>query len=119
MDDRQDMIHDAYKQTFEWIFCDPLETGKPWAKFTDFLQSASAETYWISGKPGSGQSTLMKYISSHTTAKKLLFEWAGSGDLVMATYPFNYGALSFRTPGPQFFGPYSTASLTSDATSIE
>jgi hypothetical protein len=72
MDDRQDMIHDAYKQTFEWIFRDPIATEKPWAKFTDFIQSASAETYWISGKPGSGQSTPMKYVSSHTTAKKAI-----------------------------------------------
>lgn len=34
--------------------------------------------FYISGKLGSGKSTLMKYLSDHTRTKEHLREWAGT-----------------------------------------
>lgn len=48
-------IEEAYGSTFKWIWTDP-DVG-----FASWLVSGTS-TYWISDKPGSGKSTLMKYI---------------------------------------------------------
>ncbi|KAL8893610.1 MAG: hypothetical protein Q9192_005099 [Flavoplaca navasiana] len=37
---------------------------QPWSDFKDWLEGDSNEPYWLSGKPGSGKSTLMKYTST-------------------------------------------------------
>ncbi|KAI3559556.1 hypothetical protein CABS02_00531 [Colletotrichum abscissum] len=37
----------------------------PWDSFIDWLKDDTRKVYWISGKPGSGKSTLMKYIESN------------------------------------------------------
>ncbi|KAK4032717.1 hypothetical protein C8A01DRAFT_40832 [Parachaetomium inaequale] len=91
MKDREEMIHDPHNQTFDWIFRDPAETGKPWDDIGKFLQTASSGTYWISGKAGSGKSTLMKYISNNATTRRLLLRWAGQNELVMVSFYFYHG----------------------------
>ncbi|KAL9035737.1 MAG: hypothetical protein Q9180_004696, partial [Flavoplaca navasiana] len=37
---------------------------QPWSNFKNWLEGDSNDPYWLSGKPGSGKSTLMKYIST-------------------------------------------------------
>ncbi|KAK1507571.1 hypothetical protein CTAM01_02683 [Colletotrichum tamarilloi] len=39
---------------------------RPWDSFVDWLKDDTQKTYWISGKPGSGKSTLMKYIEKNS-----------------------------------------------------
>jgi hypothetical protein len=58
--------------------------------FVDWLlnQKANDNTYWISGKPGSGKSTLMKFLYNHDQIKAILKEWAGSKNLVIAGFYF-------------------------------
>lgn len=56
MDDRRGMIAMAHSQTFTWIFGTSGQAGP--TSFNDWLTSNKA-LYWISGKPGSGKSTLM------------------------------------------------------------
>ncbi|KAI0835164.1 hypothetical protein F5Y06DRAFT_276867 [Hypoxylon sp. FL0890] len=46
----------------------------PWDNFSDWLKSDSS-IYWISGKPGSGKSTLMKYIIENPLTKSALEIW--------------------------------------------
>lgn len=36
----------------------------PWSNFKHWLMGEGKDPYWLSGKPGSGKSTLMKYIST-------------------------------------------------------
>ncbi|CAF3656601.1 unnamed protein product [Fusarium graminearum] len=56
MQERELTIKDAHKGTFRWVFEDGDVTG-----FKNWL--VSDETlYWITGKPGSGKSTLMRYL---------------------------------------------------------
>lgn len=65
-------IEPAYKATFEWIWTD-TKLG-----FTRWLEDDN-KAYWISGKPGSGKSTMMKHIyqrlsaSDHRTINRPIF----------------------------------------------
>lgn len=53
---------------------------QPWSNFKDWLEGDSNDPYWLSGKPGSGKSTLMKYIStelrSYYQSHDTLSAWA-------------------------------------------
>jgi hypothetical protein len=86
--DRKDLIREAHKQTFDWVFRAPSKTGKPWDDLGRFLRDTPSGTYWISGKPGSGKSTLMKHISNHETTRQLLLQWAGQKELIIANFYF-------------------------------
>ena len=45
-------------------------------------------TFWITGKPGSGKSTLMKHLLRDTRTKDLLAEWASPARIVIAYHFF-------------------------------
>ena len=100
---RQDNIAISHQGTCRWIF-GPTEAGnesesvgtdsdtfsedgnveeitdQPWSNFKDWLEADSSDPYWLSGKPGSGKSTLMKYIStefrSYCQSHDTLSGWA-------------------------------------------
>lgn len=46
-----------------------------WDSFSNWLSSTDA-IYWISGKPGSGKTTLVKYIVGHQRTKEYLDIWS-------------------------------------------
>ncbi|KAJ4367171.1 hypothetical protein N0V83_007701 [Neocucurbitaria cava] len=79
------------RPTFKWIFKDQEASAgeqASWDSFTGWLQQADSSIYWITGKPGSGKSTLMKYIHEHDRLPALLANWADPGDLVQAGFYF-------------------------------
>ncbi|KAI1358203.1 hypothetical protein F5Y08DRAFT_124953 [Xylaria arbuscula] len=88
--DREETIDKAHANTFQWIFEDPKATGNQWSSFVDFLQGGTP-SYWITGKPGSGKSTLMKYISQTPKTQDYLRQWAGEKPLIQASHYFYYG----------------------------
>jgi hypothetical protein len=47
-----------------------------------------AGIYWITGKPGSGKSTLMKYLVRNSRTSELLTQWAGPHKLVVSYHYF-------------------------------
>ncbi|KAJ9664532.1 hypothetical protein H2198_000183 [Neophaeococcomyces mojaviensis] len=63
MNDKKHHIHVANASTCDWL----------WSTiFARWLRVDKAKVFWISGKPGSGKSTLMKYLSrSNVTRDKL------------------------------------------------
>ena len=88
---RQEDISRSHEGTCKWIFgptCDEDEPrsdsesksessnlrndnehvhgtrAQPWSSFKDWLEGDSNHPYWLSGKPGSGKSTLMKYVAT-------------------------------------------------------
>lgn len=102
--DRRNQVSEAHENTFEWIFlgddgpsqedlsgsdledsdwedsdledldlADPSEAS--WDLFSNWL-SSTADIYWISGKPGSGKTTLVKYILDHPRTTTYLNTWA-------------------------------------------
>ena len=86
MYDRESAVEDASPETFEWFLKDDhlkdaeekLDVYKQEAKdrFLEWLTSGSG-VFHISGKLGSGKSTLMKFLSTNDLTKKHLQQWAG------------------------------------------
>ncbi|KAI9736325.1 MAG: hypothetical protein M1834_001211 [Cirrosporium novae-zelandiae] len=62
-------IDDAYHSTQQWIFNDPK------AGLAEWLRNGRG-IFWISGKPGSGKSTLMKSIVKNQQTSRLLHDWS-------------------------------------------
>lgn len=83
MSTRQETISDHYKGTFDWVFSE-AESGPGLSKW---LQNGSG-TYWISGKPGSGKSTLMKFLFEQRRTANHLKQWSAGIPLVTASYFF-------------------------------
>ncbi|KAJ9608949.1 hypothetical protein H2200_006720 [Cladophialophora chaetospira] len=77
MNERANMILHAHEKTFEWIFEAERHSedfNHPWDSFSEWLRSSS-KLYWISGKPGAGKSTLMKYLLGSPQTKAALDIW--------------------------------------------
>lgn len=74
-------IREAYKDTYEWIFSQEKTPFKSWLRDDSGI-------FWISGKAGSGKSTLMKYIADHDQTQAVLKQWAGDRPLVVASFYF-------------------------------
>lgn len=86
--DRHGRIPRAHEETFQWIFARQSElNGKSFHSFADWLESEK-NLYWITGKPGSGKSTLMKFIITDPRTKKHLQVWSGGMPLVTASFYF-------------------------------
>ncbi|KXH68512.1 hypothetical protein CSAL01_13605, partial [Colletotrichum salicis] len=107
MDARHSRIIHAHQETFRWIFQRPAEGPERWSNFQDWLKS-DQKLYWVTGKAGSGKSTLMKFICGSTSQDRPtdsmegpassgpqfercrggLLEWAESGPLIIASFYF-------------------------------
>ena len=90
LSNREDRISRAFQKTFEWIFSDSVEAGKDdhsWSNFKQWLAQGSG-IYWITGKAGSGKSTLMKMLYRDTRTLKLLQRWSGSTPIITASFYF-------------------------------
>lgn len=73
---RRHAIPPACKSTFEWLF-------EPSSPFQQWLISSN-DVFWITGKAGSGKSTVMKFIATHPLTRKYLLPHAKGKKLVIA-----------------------------------
>lgn len=113
MEARFEHIPEAYRRTFDWIFQNDQcriegssnsantmvdgninfsrprsrRTRRGWNSFVQWLQGDQT-LYWITGKPGSGKSTLMKYLSVHPKTIENLTEWTGGQQATLAGFFF-------------------------------
>jgi hypothetical protein len=80
----------AHKQTLEWLFKEKPEGygEQVSANLPQWLQKTDSSIYWVTGKPGAGKSTLMKYVYCHPSLPLLLQKWAKDGSLIMASFYF-------------------------------
>src|SRR5262249_22679347 len=91
MYDRKERILPAHRSTFQWLFGKPQ--NESWDDFEEWLASPR-KLYWVTGKAGSGKSTLMKFICSEDTQSrgtmchKYLERWSGKRTLIYASYYF-------------------------------
>ncbi|KAI0116035.1 hypothetical protein F4776DRAFT_666610 [Hypoxylon sp. NC0597] len=74
INDRYDTVKKKHGKTFEWIFEPKGHNRLPWSPFPDWFESDSP-CYWVNGKPGSGKTTLMKFINQAHGTKSLLERW--------------------------------------------
>lgn len=82
---RLERIPVAYAKTFDWIFNPGNAESSP--EFYEWLRSENG-VYWMSGKAGSGKSTMMKYLVGHATTRAGLTEWARNETLVIGKFFF-------------------------------
>ncbi|RFU79029.1 hypothetical protein TARUN_3158 [Trichoderma arundinaceum] len=82
LQERELAVSEAHESTLEWIFDEVKPTN-----FVKWLRESDS-IYWISGKAGSGKSTLMRFLTGHRKTLHLLKEWAGDSDLVTAKHYF-------------------------------
>lgn len=83
---RHEQIAAAHERTFAWAF-DTGTEEKNGSSFGEWLEQGNG-IYWISGKPGSGKSTLMKFIADSPITSQLLGKWAKSSKLIIASHYF-------------------------------
>jgi hypothetical protein len=82
LQERHSEIRTAHKETFEWIFNEASSVNlASWLKSDD-------DIYWIEGKPGSGKSTLMKFLLRDPRTQLILKRWAGDDSLIIANHFF-------------------------------
>lgn len=99
--ERSSTIPEAYANTFEWVWRDQaenLDMGK-WESLSQWLQASKTTTsdcYWLSGKAGSGKSSLMKYLQNDQRTIDHLMDWAGTVELVMPSFYFWYAGTSLQ-----------------------
>ncbi|KAK7211699.1 hypothetical protein V2G26_018877 [Clonostachys chloroleuca] len=86
---RMENVAEAYAETYEWIFKTPRARAKKNIKvhFFEWLLQKDG-IFWVSGKPGSGKSTLMKFLCDHARTEEALIEWAKPLDPVMSKHFF-------------------------------
>jgi len=90
MHDREDEVTEAHTNTFEWIF-QPAETGSSFGDhFTNWLTAEQEPIYWVTGKPGSGKSTLFRFLFNHEATAEHLQQWAAAsqGEVAKAGFFF-------------------------------
>ncbi|KAL8368305.1 hypothetical protein RB599_003970 [Gaeumannomyces hyphopodioides] len=61
LNERRNHVTQSLEGTFDWILDGDTGDVQPWDNFLDWLRSESKK-YWIQGKPGSGKSTLVKFL---------------------------------------------------------
>ncbi|KAF1837270.1 hypothetical protein BDW02DRAFT_175185 [Decorospora gaudefroyi] len=89
--DRYGTIPEAHQDTFHWMFEDDHQqlNASDWDSFTEWLSDTDGSNlFWISGKPGSGKSTLMKYLFSDDRTTTHLQAWTSDRALVQAGFFF-------------------------------
>ncbi|PLB53850.1 hypothetical protein P170DRAFT_346100 [Aspergillus steynii IBT 23096] len=90
MNTRLDKVAQAHDDTLQWIFngnyddrnCDGFHKS-----FNTWLSDGDG-IFHISGKLGSGKSTLMKLLYRDDRTKKRLIQWADGSELIMAQFFF-------------------------------
>ncbi|KAH8745854.1 hypothetical protein BGZ57DRAFT_213519 [Hyaloscypha finlandica] len=87
MESRSKSVSEAYDETFQWIFSPSSAADQKWSNFVHFLEGNQG-LYWITGKPGSGKSTLMKLIKNDQRTAEHLSTWAGDKKLYLSGFYF-------------------------------
>ena len=86
--ERRDKIAKAHSDTFDWILENAsVDVPSTYKSFPDWLRAKDEHSgiYWITGKPGSGKSTLMRYLYEDERTKEYLREWADTQSLSLAS----------------------------------
>ncbi|KIW63158.1 hypothetical protein PV04_10026 [Phialophora macrospora] len=112
MNDRRNMIEHRvsdFGSTFDWMFeksvsYDPYNDLPPSHQFVQWLRSGN-DLFWVSGKPGSGKSSLMDYVYQNLRAQgsgfDILAEWAQPNPVQVLTFWFFRPATSILLKSSQ------------------
>lgn len=88
---RSQNIAEAHAKTFSWVFkrgkSRELTDTDYVCTFASWLENGHG-IYWMSGKAGSGKSTLMKFLGDHPQTSEILSAWAGPQECIIARHYF-------------------------------
>ncbi|KAI1376505.1 hypothetical protein F4677DRAFT_459687 [Hypoxylon crocopeplum] len=82
-DVRLQQIDPRASYTFDWVY-DKASIG-----LSQWLQRGQG-IFWISGKPGSGKSTMMKFIHSDQRTSEFLHNWKSRAQQIMVSFFFHH-----------------------------
>jgi hypothetical protein len=85
MTHRSEAVPIPHPETFEWIYSNCSEDHSP--GLVRFLEG-DQHLFWITGKPASGKSTLMKMIGDDPRTMRHLDIWASGEDIVITRFYF-------------------------------
>ncbi|KIW12619.1 hypothetical protein PV08_09897 [Exophiala spinifera] len=87
IEERRLRIHPAHEKTCRWVFNKPDEGANTGHNFRTWLedQLESSGLYWVSGKIGSGKSTLMRFIYEAEETKLAAHVWSKPLPLLTAS----------------------------------
>ncbi|CAJ2502672.1 Uu.00g100660.m01.CDS01 [Anthostomella pinea] len=88
---REHEVCNAHRKTFDWLLSNGHDSEVGVVDFKAWLHSSDASNlYWVTGKAGSGKSTLMKLMlqEPRTTAAIRGGNWARGHELVVAPFFF-------------------------------
>ncbi|KAI0850599.1 hypothetical protein F5Y00DRAFT_268344 [Daldinia vernicosa] len=80
---RMQQIDPAATYTFDWVYDDTTIGMSEWLRRGEGI-------FWISGKPGSGKSTMMKFIHNDQRTTELLHKWNSRARQIMPTFFFHH-----------------------------
>ena len=84
---REETIAEVHRKTFEWIFDKSGKAVRRWDNFNTWLETGE-DNYWISGKAGSGKSTLMNFLCQDERTTEALTTWSGTKDVFIPKFFF-------------------------------
>lgn len=79
--EREYKIAQSHAKTFQWMYDDSTTEFSRWLGY-------GKDVFWVTGKAGSGKSTLMKYISDHEKTRQSLDPWTAGSNLIIAKHFF-------------------------------
>lgn len=87
MNERYDRVAVAHEKTFNWVFDNTSDPSVPESKFVPWLEDRHdlVHLYWVTGKAGSGKSTLMRFLCDDRRTKQYLELWAAPHKLMFAS----------------------------------
>lgn len=88
-DYRLEEIEEKFQNTFDWIY------DRPEPGFSQWLRKGTG-LFWINGKPGSGKSTLMKFIFQDRRTSDLLHNWRTGNTFTRVAFFFHYRGTSMQ-----------------------
>ncbi|KAJ9663660.1 hypothetical protein H2198_000672 [Neophaeococcomyces mojaviensis] len=90
MRERREQISNAYPATYRWMLQPLAGDDHQWKCFRTWLDESldNHGMYWIHGKPGSGKSTIMKFLDDNLTVRNHMALWANGQPVIKARYYF-------------------------------
>ncbi|KAK5101597.1 hypothetical protein LTR24_000653 [Lithohypha guttulata] len=90
MHERGQQISNAYPDTYKWMLQPVTRGSQQWDCFRSWLDKPRDHhgMYWIHGKPGSGKSTIMKFLHNKLTLEDHMLLWSNEQPVIKVRYFF-------------------------------
>ncbi|KAM7222960.1 hypothetical protein V8F06_001516 [Rhypophila decipiens] len=84
---RHEAIPKAHQQTFGWVFTSQDDAHLGGGNLLKWFRKGSG-IFWVSGKPGSGKSTFLKFVAEDPRTLTALKEWGDGKSVGLASHYF-------------------------------